>query len=382
MRGQIIRRGEGRYLVRAPIGRDATGKRRYHNKTIHGTKRTAQEYLARILREMDLGEFVEYSHESLSDYLRRWLSDVVARRVRERTLEDYQQLAARHLLPRLGHFKLSQITPERIEACYSAMSRDGLSPRTVRYAHSVLHGSLEHAVERGHLARNPAKKAVLPRQENREMRALSQAEALRFAAAIRGTRLEALWYLLLAGGLRPGEALGLKWGDLEGERLHIQRTLVFLKSGEWRLTPPKTSRSRRAVVLPPSALALLAQHREIQRQERMVAGEHWAENDLVFCTKEGRPLEWRLLAQRYLRPLLASAGLVGLRPYDLRHSCATLLLASGENAKVVSERLGHASVAFTLDVYSHVLPDMQQRAADRIEQLLTVGDANERVQSA
>lgn len=370
MRGQIIKRGDCRYLVRAPRGRDVTGKRLYHNRTIHGTKKVAQEYLSKVLREMDLGAFVERSKESVTDYLVRWLDDTASKKVRARTLEDYRALARKHLIPSLGNHALGQLTTEVIERTYSQMTEAGLSPRTVGYAHSVLHNALAHAVARGHLARNPAAGATLPRLKQREMRSLTPEEASRLLGAARGTRFEALWNLLLTAGLRPGEALGLKWADIDGDRTRIQRSLVHLTDGSWHFDAPKTDKARRSIPLPPSTLAALREHRAKQNAVRLEAGSTWHHDDLVFCTGEGQPLEWRVVARRYFRPLIKSAGLPHMRPYDLRHSCATLLLASGENAKVVSERLGHAKVALTLDVYSHVLPDMQQGAADKLESLL------------
>jgi integrase len=270
----------------------------------------------------------------------------------------------------LGHLKLSQITAAEIQKTYADMLQHELSPRTVRYAHSVLHGALEQAVHWRLLAQNPAKLVELPRASRREMCALSQAEAYRFLAACRGTRFEALWILLLTTGLRPGEALGLKWADIDGSRLRIQRALIADSSGALTLAEPTTPRARRVVSLPASTMSALQAHRVEQIPIRLSAGPDWSDLDLVFCSANGRPLEWRVLARRYFKPILATAQLPLMRPYDLRHSCASLLLAAGENVKVVSERLGHASATLTLDVYSHVLPDMQQRAAERLEEML------------
>jgi integrase len=172
-RGQILTRGAGRWMVRVPRGDGAKGKREYHNKTIYGTKRDAQQYLAKVLREMDLGAFVERSQEAMSDYLKRWLANTVAKQVRPRTLEDYCALMQKHVTPRIGGIRLGHLTTERLEEVYTALTESGLSPRTVRYVHSVLHNALEHAVDRGILGSNPAKKATLPRAQQREMRSLS-----------------------------------------------------------------------------------------------------------------------------------------------------------------------------------------------------------------
>jgi integrase len=154
------------------------------------------------------------------------------------------------------------------------------------------------------------------------------------------------------------------------DKVRIQRTLVRLRNGSWQFDAPKTDKARRTVPLPKGVISALRLHRLTQHTDRLKAGGEWADLDLLFCTREGGPLEWRLVAQRYIKPLMKKAKLENFRPYDLRHTCATLLLASGENAKVVSERLGHATVALTLDVYSHVLPDMQQQAADKFQEML------------
>lgn len=370
MPGQIIKRGAGTWLVRVPLGRGPTGIRRYHNHTIRGTKRDAERYRTKTLRALDTGTFADETQATVAEFINEWLETSAKPRVRARTLADYRSLAERYLVPLLGHRKLAQLTPKDIQRTYNELKARGLSARTVRYAHSVLHGALEQAVRWNLLARNSAKLVDLPRDERREMRALTPAEASRLLAAARGTRFEALWILLLTSGLRPGEALGLKWSDIDADRVRIQRTLVWQRDGSWELAEPKTSRARRVVTLPPTTHRALQSHRAQQLEERFRAGPHWEGLDLVFSNAAGRPLEWRLIARRYFHPLLRAADLGSLRPYDLRHSCATLLLAAGENVKVVSERLGHASVALTLDVYSHVLPDMQQRAAERIEELL------------
>ena len=178
---------------------------------------------------------------------------------------------------------------------------------------------------------------------------------------------------MLVTGLRPGEALGLKWGDVDWEqqRIRIQRTLVRDEDHDWRLSEPKTARSRRSVVVPISTMETLRRHRSDQAEERLRQGpEYSADLDLVFANGRGDPLDYRVVVQRHFKPLVKAAGLEPLRPYDLRHTCATLLLAGGEHPKVVAERLGHSSTVMTMDVYSHVLPDMQEAAADKLERLL------------
>lgn len=372
MAGQVIRRGESTWLVRIALGRAASGKRMHHNKTVKGTKKDAQRYLTKTLREMDTDTFVDASPLTLGAFLHQWLETAAKPRVREKTLLDYTRLADSYLIPALGHRKLSQLTPGEVQAVYAAMQARGLSPRTVRYVHSVLHGALEQAVRWNMLAKNVAKLVNLPRQDRREMHALSASEATTFLAASKGTRWDALWVLLLTTGLRPGEALGLKWSDIESGKIRVQRALTRIGSS-WSLVEPKTSRARRVVTLPKSAMESLTAHRLRQVQDRLRAGPTWANHDLIFTTRKGEPLDYRVVIRRHFKPILEATNLPQIRPYDLRHTCATLLLGAGENVKVVSERLGHASASLTLDVYSHVLPDMQQAAAERLEEMLFTG---------
>jgi integrase len=366
MRGQIVRRGKRTWLVRVSLGRDAAGTRKYHSKTVHGAKTAARRYLVQVQRELDTATFVQASPQPLATFVEEWFTAAVQPRVRARTLADYRALLARHVLPTLGTRRLSQLTASEIQAAYATMLAAGLAARTVRYVHAVLHAALAQAVKWQQLARNPATLVALPRPIRREPRVLDPEQAARFLAAAAQDRDHALWALLLTAGLRPGEALALKWSDLDGHRLRVQRSLARETR---QLDEPKTARGRRVVVLPPSMLRLLQQHRRRQAGERLTAGAAWQDLDLIFATPRGEPLHWHRIARRFAR-LLRVAHLPRIRPYDLRHTCATLLLAAGENVKVVSERLGHASAALTLDVYSHVLPDMQQRAAEKLESLL------------
>jgi len=252
------------------------------------------------------------------------------------------------------------------------MTERGLSPRTVRYTHSILFQALGQAVRWRLLAVNPADHLALPKDPHHEMRALDPTEAAVFLKAIRGDRWEALWELLIVTGLRPGEALGLRWSDIDlaHNRLSVQRALVKGKAGP-ELAEPKTKRSRRVVVFPVSTSTTLRAHRARQLEVRLKAGDTYDPTlNLVFATQTGRPLDYSNLVRQHFKRIVNSVGLQPLRPYDLRHTCATLLLASGEHPKVVSERLGHEDIVTTLNVYSHVLPDMQESAAGKLEQML------------
>ncbi len=197
---------------------------------------------------------------------------------------------------------------------------------------------------------------------------------MRFLAVLEGDRYSALFALALSTGMRPGEYLGMRWTDVDLSKpaVTVRRALVWrTKRGGWYFTEPKTSRSRRTIPLPDSMIAALVEHKRRQSEERLRLGSEWQDHGLVFTTSLGSPLNISNLTAKHFKPALDRAGLPRtIRLYDLRHTCATLLLTAGENPKVVSERLGHASVTLTLDVYSHVLPDMQKAATDKLENLL------------
>lgn len=370
MAGQIIKRGEKTWLVRVFLGRDAAGKRKFHNKTVHGTKRDAERYCTKVRSEQQSGTFVEPSRATVSEYLVRWLDTSAKIRVRERTWNDYKSLVDRYIIPALGARKLANLQPAEIQRLYADLLAKGLSARTVRYVHSTLKSALNQAVRWGELARNPAGVVEIPRLERLERRVLSSDETVRFLQQAAGTRWYPLWYLLTTTGLRPGEALGLKWSDLDGTKLRVQRTLVWVKK-TWKLEDTKTDRSRRTVLLPESTLMVLHSHRAKQAAARLARGAAYNISlDLMFATDRGHPLDYRNTVQRYFKPLLAQAGLPPIRLYDLRHTHATQLLRENIHPKIVSERLGHSSTVMTMDVYSHVLPDMQEEAATKVDSLL------------
>ena len=198
------------------------------------------------------------------------------------------------------------------------------------------------------------------------MHAFTPDEAKRFLGAARGTRHGVLFTLALDSGMRPSEYLALKWSDVDFKRgtVTVQRSVTFTRGG-WSFTETKTPRSRRTVPLTSATLDGLRFHKARQAEERLRLGEHWHDHGLVFTDCTGEPIDRHNLNHRHFKPLLSTADLGGhFRLYDLRHACATLLLQKGINPKVVSGRLGHASIVQTLDTYSHVLPDMQQAAVD------------------
>ncbi|HEV2802430.1 MAG TPA: tyrosine-type recombinase/integrase [Pyrinomonadaceae bacterium] len=373
MAGQIIKRGDRTWLVRIFLGRDAKGKQLFHRKTIHGTKKDAETYRNKVVRDRDMGTFIEPAAMAVKDYLDKWLKTAARPRLRERTYDDYSELLKRYVRADLGEKRLCDVRPLDIQNLYADMTGRGLSARTVRYTHAILSSAFKQAIRWQMLIHNPCEAIELPRAERREMSAFSPNEAEEFLKAAKENEHGVIFAFALATGMRPEEYLGLKWSDLDMEKdtAIVRRVLVRRKGGGWYFGEPKTSRSRRTVPLPTTLVKMLTDHRRKQIEKRLKAGAAYQNNDLVFATVEGTPHNSRNLAQRQFQSILKSAKLpLNFRLYDLRHSCATLLLVAGENPKVVSERLGHASVVLTLDTYSHVLPSMQREATEKLEKML------------
>jgi integrase len=371
MAGQIIKRGERTWLIRIFMGRDDKGKQKFHHKTIHGTKRDAERYLTATRREMDLGVFVEPTSISVKEYLDRWLRDAARPRVSRRTADGYAGLLERYIYEPLGYKRLDKLQVLDIQSVYGEMQARGLSARIVRHTHSALHNALKQAVKWGLLSRNPSDMVELPKVPHKERRVLSPDEAQDFLKAADVMPHGLIFEFALLTGMRPEEYLALQWSDVDFERstAQVRRALVRHKK-TWSFEEPKTARSRRTVYLPAPLLQKLTMHKRKQAAERLKLGALWQAFNLVFCSEQGTPLSIPNLTYRYFRPILVKAQLPQIRLYDLRHSCATLLLIAEENPKVVSERLGHSTVVLTLDTYSHVLPTMQQGATARLEKLL------------
>lgn len=371
-RGTIVGRGTSRWLVRVSLGQDTNGRRVRINRTVYGTKADAHKQLTMMLKGADDGVSITPNRATLGEWLNEWLG-TWCKKVSGRTRDDYTRIVRRYFPRTLLVKKLQAITDTDVQDLLNKMTERGLAPRTVRYAHATIRRALYVAMLHGRLTRNVARFVEPPQLEHREMRAFDPASARLFLDAAQGTRYEALWHVLLTGGLRPSEAFGLRWSDVSDTQLHIQRSLVRFPGGEWRLLEPKTKRSRRVVVLPASAARSLQKHRVRQAEERLKLGADYQDSGFVFTTEFGGPLHLNNLSVRHFKPLLKRAGLPDMRLYDLRHSAATLRLANGDNSKVVQEMLGHASVVLTLDTYSHVLPDMQAASAARLEEMLFSG---------
>jgi integrase len=295
--------------------------------------------------------------------------------IEESTWIRHRQYCELHIIPRIGRLKLTALTPQQVQELYANRLAAGLASTTVNHLHDTLHKALKRAMRLGLVARNVTELVDVPRVGPSEMRPLSREETHRLIEAAACDRLEALYVLAIATGMRQSELLGLRWPDFDFSagvvrvRTQLKRTL----EKTWVFHEPKTRRSRRQVALAAPAIVALQRHQEQQQLERVTLGAAYEDNGLVFCTQLGRPLIKGNVYRSFLR-LLDKAALPRMRFHDLRHTCATLLLIARVNPKVVSEMLGHASVSITLDIYSHVIPDMQQDAAAIMAAVLEPSD--------
>jgi integrase len=343
-------------------------KRRY----ISGKKReNVRDKLAKALSQRADGLVFDAGTMTIGEYLDRWLADV-RDTVRKSTHEGYEYAIEPHIKPALGRIKLKDLNPAQIRWFYRDRLDSGLSPATVHKQHVVLHKALKAAVADGLIPRNAAAGLKLPRITREEIAPLTEEESRRLLETVRGARLEALYVLALSTGMRLGELLALKWEDvdLEGGRLRVRRTLTHAGKA-FVLGEPKTKNSRRTIRLTKGANSALKAHlsRQFEEMERM--GSLYQPGGLIFATEGGTIVNPSNLRNRSFKPLLKRAGLPPIRFHDLRHTCATLLLSKSVNPKVVSEMLGHASISITLDIYSHLLPDMQEKAVEALEEMLS-----------
>ena len=357
----------GRYTIQTPDGpkRETIYSRKY---------KEVEKKLAEARGEAAKGIVYDDQKITVGEYLYRWLNDSVRGSVRQSTFDRDSYLVRVHIKPILGKIKLKKLTAMEIQRFYRDRLDSGLSASTVNKLHSVLHKALSQAVKWNMIPRNVSEAVNVPRPTPEEMRPLSAEEARRLLDAAAEDRLEALYVLAVTTGMRCGELLGLKWSDidLENASVSVRRTLTRIDNGKrLALGEPKTKKSRRTIHLTEAAVEALREHLEWQLRDIEILGDRYVDEGLVFSTQRGTPINPSNLRQRSFAPLLKKAGLPQIRFHDLRHTCATLLLSKGVHPKFVQELLGHATIAITLDTYSHVMPGMGDQTARAMQDALS-----------
>jgi len=373
MQGHVLRRGTTwSYVV--DVGRDpASGRRRQRTKGGFRTKKEAQQALAALIRTLGDGTYVARDPQTLDEWIQRWLG-TMAPKVRSSTLRDYAN-GLNRVSERLGQMPLQSLRPLDVEELYAALLKSGgrgggaLAPKTVRNIHIALRRSLADATRLGLVSRNVAALVKPPAPVRHDLVTWTAGEVRTFLGAVEGDRLAPAYRLLASTGMRRGEALGLHWSnvDLDASRIVVNRSLTLVNE-ELVWASPKTARSRRTLSLDPETVAVLRAHRRRQLEERLSAGEAWQDNDLVFCNEDGSALHPSRFTRRFVTAC-ERAGVPKIRLHDLRHTWATLALQAGIHPKVVSERPGHATTGITLDIYSHVQPELDAHAATAVAEL-------------
>ena len=372
----VMRRGNGWSF--AVWVRNGDGTRRQVWRGGFRTKWDATAAERRYLVDVEDGAdgTAEPDGQTVAEFLEEWLVQSAPTR-RATTSDSYERCVRDHLLPHLGEVRLRELTPERIRNWQTLLLqkprrfRDGpLSPTTVRYCHRLLRRALQDALRWELIDRNPCDAVVAPRAAETEMQVWTPAEVQRFLAAVDKDRLNTMWRLFLITGMRRGEIAGLRWidVDLAVGRISVRHTRVLVYDRA-HVSQPKTPRSRRVIALDAGTVDALTRHRQHQGEERFEFGDAWSDTGYVFVREDGEPLDPDRISHLFGLAVV-TAGVPKIRLHDLRHTAASLAMATGVHPKVVSERLGHASVAFTLDVYSHLLPGMQEEAANQIATLI------------
>ena len=378
--GHIRQRGDS-WEIRYSFGKNVeTGKRRIATATIRGSRKDAEKELRRLLRTLDTGEHVDPTRTTVEEWLTGWLSEI-REEISPKSHERYSEIVSNYLIPSFGSLPMAKLVPLHIRGAYAKWASSGrkdgkaggLSPATRRYIHRILRASLSRAVDDEIISRNPADvfRKRLPKVEKKVFDTLDADQSAQLLVAISGTRVYWPVLMALATGARRGEILALRWRnvDLERGRVSILESLEQTKSGGLRFKAPKSEKAR-AISLPAFMIDRLRLLRRLQAEELLALGVRQTGATLVCCKPDGEPEGPRGLSQRFKREMDKTTGIPKVRFHDLRHSHATQLLLAGIHPKVAQERLGHSTIATTMNLYSHVTEPMQEKAAACLDEEL------------
>jgi integrase len=376
-RGSVIKRGAS-WSVKLELERDpVTGKRRQKWHSGYRTKREAERARVELLAKLDAGVYIEPSKVTLAEFLEEWLA-TIAPTVRDSTHYSYERNVRLHVTPYIGRVRLDRVDAGILNGLYAKLLAEGrrdrpggLSPRSVTYVHTIVGRAFRDAIRWGRLVRNPTDAADPPRASDADSRgpqswAMPVLRDFLERSKGYGDRYYPLWVVIATTGMRRGEALGLRWADVDLElgRARIVQPIAAV-GHEVRVHAPKTRSGRRSVALDAGTVTVLREWRRRQAKERLLIGPGYRDNGLVFAKLEGDPLHPERVSREFDRRVERWA-LPRLTLHGLRHTWATLALEAGVHPRVVQERLGHATVAVTLGIYSHVAPTLHDDAAELI----------------
>lgn len=379
-RGYMREIRKGVWRCKIYLGQDLkTKKKKYKTVTLRGNEREVQRQLRGLAAQARSQEGLAVSPRTpLREFLEYWLLRYGEKKLRLTTLENYRTIIRKHIAPEIGDIPLEKLSWQHLDDLYDQKGKQGLSTRTVRLIHSILHCALGWAAEkkRGILIENVAEAADPPALEQREFKPLSQEEALRLLTVAYEDRCYAAFVLAATLGMRRGEILGLTWDDvdLKAGKLNVTRNLVLV-NGKIHFQHPKTKKSKAQLDFSDEVAEVLKKHRLRQVKEKMLAGEGYQDNNLVFATEIGTPVNPRNFILRHFKPALEKAELPRtVRFHDLRHTCASLMIANKEDLATISEILRHARRSTTIDIYTHPSSSAQLKANKRLASQLLEPD--------
>ena len=369
--GHLLKRAKGSWQICICSGY-VRGKAIRHHETVRGTKKEAERRMRELEGSLDKGVPIPTGRLTVAEHLRNWLDGYVKTSCSPRTIDFYESIVDNHLIPALGHIQLRQLQPQTVQSYYGKAA-ERLSARSVQHHHRVLSQALKYAVRQGILGRNVCELVTPPSPRKKAMRTLTPSEVEVLLENASSNQFYPVIYTAVSTGLRQAEILGLRWRDVDLDLLSISISQVLLKRrGVCIFQPPKTERSRRRVAMTPKLALYLRDYLAEREMLFLERDKILGLDDLVFAHSDGEPIDPGVLSHEFAR-IVRRAGLEHMRFHDLRHSFASLMLLRGAKPKVISEALGHASVAFTMDTYSHIIEGMQGDAMALLDEVLPSG---------
>lgn len=364
------------YEARYSAGFDpGTGKQIQRSITGKTQKEVAQK-LKEVLSALDAGTYIAPNKMTVSEWLSEWSQQYI-KNVKDSTRSAYMTIINTHLLPNIGAIRLDELTTPTIQRLYNSLgepngNRDGISAKTIKNVHGVLHKALHQAMLNGNIRNNPTDAAVLPRIEKTQIHPMDEYQISSFLKAIRGHQFEKLYITMLFTGLREGEALALTWNCVSFVNGSItvdkQLQLVRGSKGQYRLVATKNSKVR-TIHVAQYVLDILRDIKREQEHNREIYGPPLEKTPYVFCTPMGEHYKPNTVYKNF-KAVVRNLGYDHIRLHDLRHSYAVASIRSGDDIKTVQDNLGHATASFTLDVYGHVTDQMKRDSAARMEQFI------------
>ena len=369
--GTIRQRPDGRWEARYTVGRDPGSGKQIQRSVYGSTQKEVRQKLAQAVAALDKGVYQAPNKITVSQWMSEWLTTFCTGKVKPLTLQSYAGIIKNHINPAIGAVELQAVKGTHVQRLYNSMTKAGRSGKTVKNVASVLHKAFSVALKQGIIAANPCDAAELPKVERHEITPLTDEEIPLFLQAIDGSPMRNAYALCLFAGLREGECLGLSWKQVDFQRGRItvsqQLQKEKTKGGKYYIAPSTKSGKPRTIEPPPIAFEYLRAERVRQLENQLQAGSVWDNPDDLVFTNEAGQHHSIVTFYKHFKRIAASIGRPDARPHDLRHTAATVAIASGADVKSVQDLLGHATASFTLNVYAHTSEQMMKDTAARMQ---------------